>query len=145
MKAIVVFLAFASGCASVRVPPVIVRNFQIDSAFADMLAEYREILPTERVLCLYGVLRGDSAFLNYVRPATMRKRTRTDASYELCPLHPTPTAQYLGTWHNHKLPNSDASLCEFSQTDDHSFRVDANAVLELMSCKDKLMARSKYK
>jgi hypothetical protein len=120
-----------------------VRHFEIDSVFADMFTEYREILPTERVMCLYGGLRGDTAFLNYIRPAQMRSRSRTNASYETCPL--ISTAKYLGTWHNHKLPDVEASLCEFSPTDDHSFRVDANAVVELMSCKGKLMARSKYK
>lgn len=137
---------FGYACASAPVPPIAVNHFDIDSAFVDMLAEYREILPTERVLCLYGAVRGDTAYLNFAKPTIMRARSQHFASYEPCPSsQPTLTANYLGTWHNHKVDGRDDDLCRFSETDDASFNTDPRALIELMSCRGRLMARSKYK
>jgi hypothetical protein len=139
-------------CATLPVKPVedapIVSSIQVDSAFADFLAELREILPTERVVCLYGAVRGDTAWVNFAKPARMEIRTTTLAKYSGCPkpLATSTIAQYLGTWHNHNVPGVTwDDLCRFSDVDDSSFRNDRHAIIELLSCRGKLMARSKIR
>jgi hypothetical protein len=146
----VMLLLFTPSCVSAQPVPIrqpMVRHIEIDSVWIDFFAEYRELLPTERVLCLYGSVRNDTAFLNFIRPARMRTRSVTGASYDSCPSNNSPswTANYLGTWHNHKVPGWTGDLCQFSPVDDRSFTHDKESVLELLSCEGRLMARSKFR
>jgi hypothetical protein len=123
--------------------PYIINHVQVDSAFADFFSEYHELLPTERVLCVYGAISNDTAWINFVKPARMGTRSRHLAVYQGCP-HPkvqTTIARFLGTWHPHNVAEWDG--CVFSEVDNRSFVEDSNAVLELLSCRGKLMARSK--
>jgi hypothetical protein len=135
----------AQSCAIHTQPVLLVKHLQIDSAFTDFLTEYREILPTERVLCLYGAVRNDTAWINFLKPATMRERSQYRAVYDDCPKSPIPFAMFLGTWHNHKVDGRTDDLCRFSDTDDKSFMEDPKNLIELLSCRGKLMARSKFK
>jgi hypothetical protein len=123
----------------------IINRVEMDSAYADFFAEYREILPAERVLCVYGAIRNDTAFVNFIKPAKMRHRSPTSASFDSCPrsAREAVTAQYLGTWHNHKVEGRTDDLCRFSDVDDRSFMEEKTNVIELLSCEGKLMARSK--
>lgn len=124
--------------------PLLVNRIQMDSAYADFFAEYRDILPSERVLCVYGVVRNDTAWVNFIKPAKMRQRSQTYASYDSCPRSANgATAQYLGTWHNHKVDGRTDDLCRFSDVDDASFMAEKTNVIELLSCEGRLMARSK--
>jgi hypothetical protein len=136
-------------CATAHAPRVpMVRHIEIDSAFANFFTEMRDQQRAEFVLCLYGAVRNDTAFLNFVKPAKMRARTETSAAYDSCPRsHPfAMTAQYLGVWHGHNVPSVTwDDLCRFSTTDDGSFESDRHAFMELLSCRGRLMARAKYK
>jgi hypothetical protein len=125
-----------------------VRHIEIDSAMADFFGEMRDQQKAERVLCLYGAVRNDTAWLNFVKPAKMRTRTETRASYDNCPMPKSfsATAQYLGVWHGHNLPYVTwDDLCRLGDVDDISFRSDGDGVLELLSCRGKLMARAKLR
>lgn len=128
--------------------PMLISHVEIDSTFAEFLAELRELLPTERVLCMYGAVSNDTAWLNFIKPAKMRSRTETNATYDSCPKPRTlsPIATYLGTWHNHNVRSVTwDDLCSFSETDTRSFNADKYALVDMLSCKGKLMARSKFK
>lgn len=131
--------------ASVTPPAQYVNHVEIDSAFASFFADARDTQQTEFVLCLYGAVRNDTAWLNFIKPARMLARTEHLVVYDACPRPESPTliAQFLGTWHGHKVDSWDG--CAFSDIDSRSFVEDRHAVLELMSCKGKLMARSKKK
>lgn len=136
----------AQACAAVVAnTPQTIRHVELDSAYAHYFADARDTQQSEFVLCLYGAVRNDTAWLNFIRPARMRERTTHRAVYDGCPRPKQPTliAQYLGTWHGHNVEGWDA--CQFSDIDSRSFAEDGNAILELMSCKGKLMARSKKK
>lgn len=139
----IVALLGVQACASVKPLPQIVRRLEVDSAFVDFFAEQREILPTELVLCLYGNVSGDTAWISFIKPARMRERTRFKARYDDCPQ--SKLVQFLGTWHQHNVPEWNDDLCRFSDTDNASFMEDKRNIVELLSCKGKLMARSKYK
>jgi hypothetical protein len=145
---LIAFLAFGSACAgaarSQAEPQQLINVFQIDSTFADFLSELHLVMETERVLCLYGSVSGDTAWLNFIKPAKMRVRTRHLAAYDQCPQPKglTTIAQYLGTWHPHNIPEWDG--CGFSEIDTRSFVQDKRAVMDLLSCKGKLMARSRH-
>lgn len=118
--------------------PRVVGEVHVDSAFLDFFAEYRDLLPTERVLCLYGTVENGKARLQYVRPAKLFERTATYVRFADCP----HTDLFIGHWHNHSAPGL-GDMCWFSIPDSVSFYHDYHAVIELVSCKGKLMARSK--
>jgi hypothetical protein len=123
-----------------------VSSIQVDSAFALHFAEMRDQQQEEFVLCLYGAVRNDTAWLNFVRPAKLKSRSETSASYEPCPIpkQDRSIAQYLGVWHGHNVARVTwDDLCRFSTTDDVSFASDNHALMELLSCKGRLMARSR--
>jgi hypothetical protein len=141
-----VLLVPSASCATPGILMPRVRHIQIDSAFSDFFAERRDEQKTEYVLCLYGAVRNDTAYLNFVKPARMRSRTETRAAYDSCPAAKSSTATYLGTWHGHSVPwVTWDDFCRFSDVDDKSFSHDRDAYIELMSCKGKLMARSRIK
>lgn len=152
LLALLAAIAVAGACAAreqhERSPaggPQIINHFQVDSASSDFLAEYRELLQKERVLCLYGFVSGDTAWLNFIKPAKMRERTQHLAAFEACPIpkKPAPFARYLGTWHNHTVTGWDG--CAFSVIDEDTFKRDKMAIVDVVSCSGKLLARSKFK
>lgn len=140
----------AVACAKQAVvSPRPITELLLDSASVDFFGELQELLPTERVLCLYGRVSNDSAFVNFIKPTHMRTRLTHSATYDSCP-KTIPSlihgAQYLGTWHNHKMRDDVPwdDLCHFSQIDSNSFGADTEAVVEMVSCgRRKLIARGK--
>ena len=135
---------------SVQLPDTVtsVREIGVDSAFRDFFALYRtrlaghSTLPDlESPMCLYGVVRGDTADVVFMRPARIVYANATMAAYQECP---QPRAQffgelrYLGMHHSHNPPGMD---CRFSLIDDRSFAFDHRSLLELLSCSQGLVAR----
>jgi hypothetical protein len=142
-----VILVPSASCASAVVPRApYIRHLQVDSAMVDFLTEIRDQQTAERVLCLYGAIRNDTAWINFIKPARMRSRSETRAAYDSCPAAVSATATYLGVWHGHNVPAVTwDDLCKFSETDNNSFKEDKDSYVELLSCRGKLMARSKFK
>lgn len=136
-----------NACVNTFTPPTTaIRHVEIDSAFYEWFGELRDQQTAERVLCIYGAVRNDTAWVNFVKPAKMEARTETYAKYDGCPRPRifSPIAQYLGTWHGHKVDSVTwDDLCRFSQVDTKSFEADKHALIELLSCRGTLMARGR--
>jgi hypothetical protein len=99
--------------------------------FADLHSRYTDI---ETALCVYGVVnaRGQAVAL-FTRPAPIDSAHISGVSFKAACFRPAPryfgALRYLGIIHNH--PNN---MCAHSGPDLHSFRIDVDAVVELLIC-----------
>lgn len=131
------------------VPHVVVE----DSAFLQHFAAIRgrwinntELPDQETVMCLYGFVRSDTAFVEFMRPTVITPIGSVMVAYQKCSI-PKPEIygqmKYLGTAHNHSpayLPNGG---CYFSQTDETSFADDEKGVIEVVMCGQGIMWKGK--
>lgn len=132
-----------------------VKIIGIDSAMGRMFQDMRERLyghstlpDVEQVLCLYGVIQHDTAYVLFVR-SPLQEQTAHTVKYQPCP---RPAAErfgdlrYLGTQHNHPPGNHRGlgieQACWYSIYDTQSFEGDPFAIVDLVSC-DRLMGRLK--
>lgn len=155
---IVLFVLF--GCASnprrdlptasqQAAPDPLISVVQSDSAFKQFLGGVRSRMfghkteaDQENVACLYGLVRGDTAQIAFIRPTVIEPIGSSMVAYKGCDI-PNPETfgklQYLGTWHTHWFGVD----CGFSIPDTHSFVMDLDAVIEVVSCSQGLIWRSK--
>lgn len=96
----------------------------------------------ETVLCLYGQVRGDTAYVAFVRPTVYAPMGSSMLAFQTCYM-PNPesfgTLQYLGMWHTHW----GGVDCGFSVPDRLSFAADKNALIESVSCSKGLVWRGR--
>lgn len=126
-----------------------VANLDLDSAFADFFAMQRlrqadhETLPDqETASCLYGIVRGDTVHVAMLRPARVLMAVADSVRFQRCPrLRPEYFGEllYLGMQHPH-LKNAP---CWWSQTDNNSFYLDEEALIDLLTCYEGTVARTK--
>lgn len=160
--AMLVFLFIvASGCASKRdspapvVPDVVqaglpvdtvINHVIVDSAAAEWFAAYRLLLPVENTVCLYGVIRADTAYVMFMKATRTFNASPALVYYDPCPLPKRDLfgdLLWLGGWHNHGpvFPGVD---CAFSVMDDRSF-FEQRAFIDIVSCSQGLWARGRKK
>jgi hypothetical protein len=127
---------------------VYVTTVHVDSAAEEWLTQYRSMLTAETVMCLYGVVKGDTAFVAFFKPTRTYKSSAAYVYYAECP-EPRPEVFgpviWLGTWHNHVSMPEINDGCYFSATDDKSFYGNPRSVLELVGCDKGLIARGRKK
>lgn len=109
----------------------------------DLREHYKD---KETVLCAYGPVSGDTAYVGFLRPTSINSASATLVSYERCGM---PNAllfgalRYLGTLHNHSGDTLQNGGCYFSATDDKSFNEDNDALIDLVICAKGIWARTK--
>jgi hypothetical protein len=157
-------LALALACARVEPPPPVsqpappppapqqIRHVFADSAFNQFFANARNrqnghsTLPDQEIVtCLYGVIRGDTAYLAFVRPTFSSPEGASLVHYAACAKTVAKVLGelvLLGTWHPHGPDSLPHGGCYFSTVDDRSFQL-TDAPLDFVSCKDGLIWRSK--
>jgi hypothetical protein len=123
---------------SIMAPDNVEAVVQLDSAVRDFLMWVQGVAQTEWVFCLMGAFDAGKPTVITVLPTRNHSQTRTSTHYEECPAY--VFAAYLGTAHNHV-----DGPCVFSAVDDQSFRRDARAWIEVLTCPGRIVARSKGK
>lgn len=100
----------------------------------------------ETVLCLYGIVKADTANVAFLRPANIDSATAVHVRYESCPrIKPGAmgAVRYLGTVHVHFPDSLPQGGCYFSHTDNQSFYDDKDAIIDLLACRDGVIVRGK--
>ena len=152
------FLAFVAvmqvlGCAhqvlsTIPARPDSIVEVALDSAQGKFLVGFRERLfghstlpDTEHVLCAYGTISHDTAYVSFFR-STSQEATASFVKYMPCG-SPDSTyfgrLQYLGTVHNHH----GGVDCGWSLLDDRSFYFDPRAWIDMVICSTGLIYRTK--
>jgi hypothetical protein len=153
------FIVFGSACAGAarsQAEAPVTRDVRyriaalptFDSFFnllRERLIGHGSLPDTETVLCLYGVVQQDTAYLAFVMPTKIEVAHANGVKYSTCP---KPNAghfgalRYVGMWHNH--PNYEGrDGCWFSVPDVASFERDVDAVVDLVSCRGKTIVTGK--
>lgn len=126
-----------------------IAHVNLDSAFTQFFTEERvrqfnhpTVADAEKVHCLYGIIHGDTADVVLERPAKMLFTSSSFAMYEGCPI-PLPglfgLIRFLGNLHNH----NGGVDCAFSLVDDRSFFGDPGALIDIVTCSQGFVVRSK--
>lgn len=120
-----------------------------DSAFEQFFSAMRvrwvnnsKVPDEETVLCLYGTVRNDTAFISFTRPTVIKPMGPALVAFQKCGL-PNPAyfgiLRFLGTWH----PHNGGVDCGFSWPDTESFISDERAVIDVVSCSRGMIWRAK--
>lgn len=130
-------------------PNPVIRDAGLDSVTMDFLSTLRvrynnhpSLPDRELVLCLYGVVRGDTAIVTSFRPTKQTHASAVLTYPEPCyQLRPEFFGQvrYLGTWHNHW----GGVDCGFSDYDNESFYTDPHAIIDVVTCSTQTIWRGK--
>lgn len=124
----------------------VINHVIVDSAAADWFTAYRLRLDVEDTICLYGVVRADTATVLFMRATKTYNASPSLVYYAACPL---PNRSmfgdllWLGGWHNHG-PTFPGVDCNFSVLDDRSF-FEQRAFIDIVSCSTGLVARGRKK
>jgi hypothetical protein len=112
-----------------------VTAFSADTVFHEWFADVHARHPdVETATCVYGVVNAaGQAVALFTRPAPVDSATETSVSFKTECFRPNPkyfgALRYLGIAHNH--PNN---MCALSEPDARSFRLDVDAVVEIVIC-----------
>lgn len=124
----------------------VINHVIVDSAAAEWFAKYRTRLDVEDTICLYGVVRADTATVLFMRATRTYNASPSLVYYDACPM---PKRElfgdllWLGGWHNHG-PTFPGVDCNFSVMDDQSY-YQQRAFVDLVSCSTGLIARGRKK